>query len=157
AANVGKNLKLHHLTAMVALSGMPIEDVIRKTVVITHERFPHSSVQPLGFDSELIATLFPKAIPNSIRQWVARRAYGFFLQTEDGSDSRNQVWQSSLDSLPVLDYEGSRLPEAAAEHRSFTRAFQRSLLRARLLGFTRRIGLNGTAHACGSLVAGKDP
>src|SRR6202035_2128874 len=86
AAHIGRNLKLHLLTAMVALTSRSMSDLIRKTVVITNEHFPHSSVQPLGFDSELIATLVPKAVPDYIRRQVGRRAYGFFLQTEDGSD-----------------------------------------------------------------------
>jgi choline dehydrogenase-like flavoprotein len=58
--------------------------------------------------------------------------------------------------VPVLDYDEARLPQAVREHRAFTRAFQGTLARAGLLSFTRRIGLNGTAHACGSLRCGAD-
>ena len=151
---VGRNVKLHLLTAMIALSGRSMTDLIRKTVVITHERFPHSSVQPLGFDSELIATLVPRLLPDFIRTRLGRRAYGFFLQTEDGSDPRNRV----IDAVdrPILDYDELRTPAAAREHKSFTRAFQWALMRAGFMAFTHRIGLNGTAHACGSLVCGTD-
>jgi len=157
AAHIGRNLKLHLLTAMVALSSRSMTDLIRKTVVITNERFAHSSVQPLGFDSELIATLVPKAVPDYIRRQVGRRAYGFFLQTEDGSDRRNCVRQGSNgNALPVLDYDETRLPEASREHKSFTRSFQWALAKAGLATFTRRIGLNGTAHVCGSLVCGRN-
>jgi choline dehydrogenase-like flavoprotein len=156
-AHVGRNLKLHLLTAMVALSGRTMTDLLRKTVVITHQQFTHSSVQPLGFDAELIATLVPKWVPGVVRKQVGRRAYGFFLQTEDGSDSRNRVIGATNGvDLPVLDYDESRIPAAAREHRSFTRAFQRALSGAGFLTFTRRIGLNGTAHACGSLKCGID-
>lgn len=158
ARHVGANLKLHLLTAMVAVSPRTITDLIRKTVVITHERFPHSSVQPLGFDGELIGTLIPKLVPGPIGSRVGRRAYGFFLQTEDGSDPRNRVHAGgALHGAPVLDYDEARLPAAAAEHRAFTRAFQRALARAGLVSFTRRVGLCGTAHACGSLICGSDP
>jgi hypothetical protein len=156
-AHIGRYVKLHLLTAMIALSGRSMTDLIRKTVVITHERFAHSSVQPLGFDSELIATLVPKLLPDSVRRQVGRRAYGFFLQTEDGSDPRNRVVNpaNGIDH-PILDYDEARIPAAAREHKAFTRAFQWTLARAGLVTFTRRIGLNGTAHVCGSLVCGTD-
>jgi choline dehydrogenase-like flavoprotein len=157
AAHVGRNLKLHLLTALIALSHRSMTDLIRKTVVITNERFVHSSVQPLGFDSELISTLIPKWVPARVRRQIGTRAYGFFLQTEDGSDPRNRV-SNPLNGIdrPTLDYDETRIPSASREHRSFTRAFQWALARAGFVAFTRRIGLNGTAHACGSLMCGKD-
>jgi len=156
ALHVGKYLKLHLLTAMISLSIGVKTDLIRKTTLLVNERFPHSSVQPLGFDDELIATLMPRALPRSARRLISRRAYGFFLQTEDGSDPRNRVQDDSVSgSLPILDYDERRLLPAAREHRAFTRALQRTLARTGMLSFTRRIGLNGTAHACGSLVCGQ--
>ena len=155
AAHVGRHLKLHMLTALVALSFAVKTDLIRKTTVLLNERFPHSSVQPLGFDAELIATLMPPLVPQFLRSQLGRRAYGFFLQTEDGSDSRNCVLDGLVpDCLPVLDYDAARLPAAVGEHRRFTHAFQRALARAGLASSSRRIGLNGTAHACGSLICG---
>src|SRR5262249_54970752 len=96
-------------------------------------------------------------VPDYLRRQVGRRAYGFFLQTEDGTDARNRVVNAANGvDHPVLDYDEDRTPSAAREHKSFTRAFQWSLARAGFLTFTRRIGLNGTAHACGSLVCGTD-
>ena len=156
ARHVGRHLKLHLLTAMISLS-LPVKtDLIRKTTLLVNERFPHSSVQPLGFDDELIATLMPRALPRMARRSISRRAYGFFLQTEDGSDPRNRVQEESVSgSLPILDYDERRLLPAAREHRGFTRALQRDLARAGMVSFTRRIGLKGTAHACGSLVCGQ--
>jgi choline dehydrogenase-like flavoprotein len=155
APHVGANLKLHLLTAMIALSPGVKTDLIRKTTLLVNERFPHSSVQPLGFDHELIATLMPRALPRPVRRLFARRAYGFFLQTEDGSDLRNRVLDASVaGSLPILDYDEQRLLPAAREHRAFNRALQRALARAGMVSFTRRIGPSGTAHACGSLVCG---
>ena len=156
AAHVGRNLKLHLLTAMLSLSWRLETDLIRKTMVLTHERFVHSSVQPLGFDGELIATLFPKALPAALRRQLGRRTYGFFLQTEDGSDAGNRVVESGgPGALPILDYDEQRLPAAAREHRRFTAAWRRALARAGLVSFVKRIGLNGTAHACGSLICGQ--
>jgi choline dehydrogenase-like flavoprotein len=156
APHVGRHLKLHLLTAMISLSIGVKTDLIRKTTLLVNERYPHSSVQPLGFDTELIATLMPRALPQTARRLISRRAYGFFLQTEDGSDPRNRVQDESVPgSLPVLDYDERRLLPAAREHRAFTRALQRSLARAGMVSFTRRIGLQGTAHACGSLACGQ--
>ena len=156
AMHVGRHLKLHLLTAMISVSLGVKTDLIRKTTLLTNEGFPHSSVQPLGFDDELIGTLMPRVLPPMARRLISRRAYGFFLQTEDGSDPRNRVQDESVSgSLPVLDYDERRLSPAAREHRAFTRALQRALARAGMVSFTRRIGLQGTAHACGSLVCGQ--
>jgi choline dehydrogenase-like flavoprotein len=160
AKQVGRHLKLHLLTAMVAVSPSRKNDLIRKTAVLTNERFAHSSAQPLGFDGELIGTLVPEFVPRALRELIGQRAYGFFLQTEDGSDAANRVYESTPDDkggLPVLDYDEARLPQAAREHRAFTRAFQLALAKAGMVSFSRRIGLNGTAHACGSLRCGTDP
>lgn len=155
AAFVGRFLKLHLLTAMVAVSPRLKNDLLRKTLVLLNDRFPHSSVQPLGFDAELMSTLMPQMIPGALRRTIARRAYGFFLQTEDGSHFDNRVYDGKP---PVLDYRAARLPNAEREHRQFARALQGTLLRTGgLVSFTKRIGLNGTAHACGSLVCGATP
>ena len=155
--NVGRNLKLHLLTAMVAVTPARQRDLLRKTTLLLNERFPHSSVQPLGFDGELIGTLVPKFVPRSIARAVGSCAYGFFLQTEDGSNPDNRVVSGEGDAEPVLDYDASRLTPAFLEHRRFTRSFQAALLKAGFITFTQRIGLNGTAHACGSLMTGADP
>ena len=64
--NIGRNLKLHLLTAMVSLSATPKSDLLRKTLVLVNERYPHSSVQPLGFDGELIGTLMPRFLPRRL-------------------------------------------------------------------------------------------
>jgi choline dehydrogenase-like flavoprotein len=157
AAQVGRYLKLHLLTAMVALSPTPKTDLIRKTVLLTNDCFPHSSVQPLGFDGELIGTLVPSFVPGPLRRAIGQRSYGFFLVTEDGSDPRNRVVEDPRGSAPpVLDYDAARLPPAAREHRAFTHAFQGILARAGVIALTKRIGLSGTAHACGSLICGAE-
>ena len=157
--NVGRNLKLHLLTAMVAVGLRRQQDLLRKTCLLTHEKFSHSSVQPLGFDSELIANLMPRLIPRPLAQMLAARAYGFFLQTEDGSDPANRVVEQRRAGVlePVLDYDRQRLGAAAREHRQFTWALTRALLGSGLIAATQGIGLAGTAHVCGTLMCGKDP
>jgi choline dehydrogenase-like flavoprotein len=157
ALQVGRNLKLHLLTAMLAISPSAKTDLLRKTTVLLNRHYPHSSVQPLGFDSELLATLIPRFVPRLLARQIGQRAYGFFLQTEDGSDERNRVVAEHSGQLPKLDYDAARLPAALQEHKGFTAALQRALLSAGHLSFTQRIGLTGTAHVCGSLVAGTDP
>jgi choline dehydrogenase-like flavoprotein len=159
AAQVGGNLKLHLLTAMVAFAPRRISDLIRKTALLTHRQYPHSSVQPLGFDAELIATLLPKFLPRWLARGMSARAYGFFLQTEDGSDSRNAVSErgAARGATRVMDYDPQRLPASVLEHAAFTRALQLKLLTSGLLAFTKRIGLAGTAHVCGTLICGADP
>jgi len=160
ATNVGRNLKLHLLTALVALSPGRKTDLLRKTMLTVNEQFPHSSLQPLGFDGELIGTLIPKFIPRFIARQIGARAYGFFLQTEDGSANENRVLEitdpKSGEVTPVLDYDENRTPRASVEHRRFVRAFQLSLLKMGMPSFGQRIGLNGTAHVCGTLSAGND-
>jgi choline dehydrogenase-like flavoprotein len=154
---VGAYLKLHLLTAMVSVGTRPIRDLIRKTILLTSERFPHSSAQPLGFGADIIRTLMPKFVPAFLARALARRSYGFFLQTEDSSDARNRVADAAPGGagLPVLDYDEARLPRARAEHRAFTHALQLALVRAGLLSFTRRVAVTGTAHACGTLICGR--
>jgi choline dehydrogenase-like flavoprotein len=153
AVHVGRRLKLHLLSAVLGMSVGAKTDLLRKTVLLTHDEFPHSSVQPLGFDGELISTLMPRAVPRWLRRQLGRRAYGFFLQTEDGNHAQNRVIEGDA---PVLDYHERRLPAAAREHRALVRAVRRSLLLSGFLTFARRIGVEGTAHVCGTLPCGKD-
>ncbi len=156
--NVGRNLKLHLLTAMVAVSPSRKQDLIRKTTVLLNDVYPHSSVQALGFDAELIGNLIPKFVPRPIARQVGERSYGFFLQTEDGSSIENRVSAAGGGtSTPVMNYDDSRVDAARREHRGFVRGLQRALLGAGLVSFTQRIGLAGTAHVCGTLVTGNDP
>jgi choline dehydrogenase-like flavoprotein len=158
AATVGANLKLHLLTAMVSLGAGRMTDTLRKTALLMHEDFPHSSVQPLGFDAELIATLMPKFLPRRLARLLAERSYGFFLQTEDASVPANRVAEVERHGITarVMDYDERRSGDALREHRDFTRAFSRALLRTGRISVTQRIGIQGTAHACGTLVCGSD-
>ena len=153
---VGRNLKKHVLTALIAVSLPRPTDLLRKTMLTTHEDFPHSSVQPLGFDAELIATLVPRYVPRFLARIIGTHAYGFFLQTEDGASPDNRVFERS-DGKPVLDYDEARVPASLAEHKAFTRTFRRVLLRTGMVSFTQRTGITGTAHVSGTLAMGPDP
>jgi choline dehydrogenase-like flavoprotein len=159
AAAVGRNLKTHLLTAMIAISTARMTDLIRKTRIFLSADVPHSSVQPLGFDGELMSTLIPHFVPRGVARSIGDHAYGFFLQTEDGAHRDNRVIAESDATLglPVLDYDAARLPAAAREHRRLVRSFTAALARAGMIAFSRRIGVAGTAHVSGTLATGSDP
>ncbi len=157
ATQVGRYYKQHLLTALVAFTPRRQTDLLRKTLVLLNERVPHSSVQPLGFDGELIGAIMPALVPRRLATALGQYAYGFFLQTEDGSDAANRINAENGSGLPRMDYDPRRLAPAHAEHRRLVRGFRNALLRAGCLGFSKTIPLGGTAHACGSLVAGNDP
>jgi choline dehydrogenase-like flavoprotein len=159
--HVGRNLKLHLLTAVLALTTARQHDSLRKTALLVNEQLPHSSAQPLGFDGELLATLVPSYVPRVVANEVGARAYGFFLQTEDASAAANRVVDANVEgnhgARPRLDYDASRSPHAEPEHRRFVSAFRRALFHAGYPNFARRIGIHGTAHACGTMAMGRDP
>ena len=152
---IGAQVKFHVLTALVAVSLSRQSDPLRKTMVATHASYPHSSVQPLGFDAELLASFLPRCVPRALARQIARRAYGFFLLTEDGSHRSNRVVEQGGER--ILDYDVRRMPASLREHQGFVRALQQALLRSGFLSVTQRTGANGTAHACGTLMAGDDP
>ncbi len=155
---MGRNYKSHLLSAVLAFSATPKTDLLRKTLLLLNERLPHSSIQPLGFDGELLSTLIPGFVPRWFARALGHRAYGFFLQTEDGSDPANRVIAKTNGAqYPQLDYDPARLPAAREEHRRLVRDFSRSLLKIGLPAAAKAIPLAGTAHACGTLVAGGDP
>lgn len=153
---VGRNYKLHLLTAVVAFSLSRNDDLLRKTTLLVNGDFPHSSVQPLGFDGDLIANLIPRFVPRPLARTLGARAYGFFLQTEDGSSERNRVVAAVNGGLPQLDYDPARVPAARREHRRFVRGFRRALLGAGFPSGAEAIPVTGTAHACGTLITGRD-
>lgn len=157
ARQVGRYFKRHLLTAVLAFGPRRSEDRLHKTVLLSAEAFPHSTVQPLGFGGDVLSTLLPGFLPAPLARLLGAHAYGFFLQTEDGSDTRNQVRVANGGGHPELDYDAARTPAALAEHRRFVAAFRRALFAAGSPNGARTIPLAGTAHACGTLAAGDDP
>jgi choline dehydrogenase-like flavoprotein len=160
--NVGRNLKLHLLTAVIGMSLTRKTDLLRKTELLLNAECPHSSAQPLGFDGELISTLIPKFVPRFIARILGERSYGFFLQTEDSAHSDNRVHDDTdgngvIKGAPVLDYDATRLPLSKREHRTFVNRFGNALRRIGMLAFSKRIDIVGTAHASGTLTAGNNP
>jgi choline dehydrogenase-like flavoprotein len=158
--NVGRNYKSHILTAMLAFSPRRVTDVLGKTLLLTHRAFPHSSVQTLGgsLAADIVHTQAPAWLPQRLVAPCARRALGLFLQTEDASHRDNRVLAASGSrSRPQLDYDAARGPACYAEHRALVRALAAQLLRLGYLPIAKPIPLAGTAHACGTLVAGDDP
>lgn len=158
-SQIGRYYKFHLLTAMLMMNVKPQTDVLRKTTVLMHDALPHSSVQPLGWmDGSLLAPELPSFLPNWVANMIGKRVYGFFLQTEDGSHVDNRVIAASnSQKLPMLDYDVHRLPAALTEHRKLVGMLKRQLLSIGYLGLTKQIPLDGSAHACGTLVAGMSP
>lgn len=158
ARSVGRNYKSHLLTAVVGWSPRRKTGRLRKTVVMTSAAFAHSSVQPLGAtDGEIVATELPAIVPRWVANLVGSRAYGFFLQTEDGSHPDNRVSAANGIGGPQLDYDRDRIAPARDEHRRFVRAFSLDLLRTGMIPIVKPVPLSGTAHACGTLITGTDP
>ena len=157
AALVGANFKLHLNSALLAFSPFSHHDVLRKTAIFLNERYPHTTVQCLGWlDGEILATQISAAVPSIFSNAAGARAIGFFVTTEDGSCLANKVI-SGNGMTPTLDYDLRRLPPTTAEHEAAIADFRHRLLRAGLAGVDRYVGLAGTAHALGSLVTGDDP
>jgi len=156
AGLVGRYYKCHLLTALLAFGHRPVRDVLCKTALLLHESLPHSSVQTLGGNlAEEIVRAQAPAFAAGLAGPGARRAYGFFLQTEDGSHGENRVL-AGRQGPPRIDHDFARLPEARSEHRRLVRTLSRQLLRLGYLPVAKPIPLSGTAHACGTLVAGTD-
>jgi len=159
-ANVGRNYKCHVLTAMLAFARSKVEDVLSKTMLLTHDALPHSTVQTLGgkLASEIVRTQAPAWVPGVTVEPFARRAIGLFLQTEDGSHPDNRVLAAGGSrARPQIDHDPARLTEASAEHRALVRMLKGQLLRLGYVPVTKAIPITGTAHACGTLVTGHDP
>jgi choline dehydrogenase-like flavoprotein len=60
---VGRYFKRHLLTAMLTFSPSRKSDVLRKTLAWFNDRFPHSSIQPLGFGEDVLVSLIPHHSP----------------------------------------------------------------------------------------------
>jgi choline dehydrogenase-like flavoprotein len=131
--------------------------VLRKTAIFYNDKYPHSTVQCLGWlDGEILATQLPAATPEFFADMIGRRALGFFVTTEDGSHPDNRV-TSNRGGRPVLDYELARIKSTQDEHEACIHDFDRRLLHAGFAGRSRWTGLAGTAHAVGSMVTGSNP
>jgi choline dehydrogenase-like flavoprotein len=159
AATVGANFKLHLNSALVAFSPFAHHDVLRKTAIFFNDRYPHTTVQCLGWlDGEILATQLPGAVPKFVTNAIGARAFGFFVTTEDGSHPANRIISGGGDGgVPIADYSLDRLPPAQAEHARAIADFTRRLLHTGLAGVDRFLGLAGSAHALGSMVTGTDP
>jgi choline dehydrogenase-like flavoprotein len=156
---VGANFKLHVNSAMLAFYPFTNHDVLRKTAVFFNDKFPHTTVQCLGWmDGEILAPQLPAAVPKFVANSLGKRAYGFFITTEDGSSPENRIIScGGHGGLPVMDYEFSRIKGSEKEHHAAIRGFEKRLLEVGLAGVSKYLGLAGTAHAMGSMVTGDDP
>lgn len=155
--SVGRNYKCHLNSALLAVSVRSVTDVLRKTTILTHDRFPHSTVQNTAWlDGEIMSIAGPRYVPRWAYDMLARRAYGFWVTTEDGSHADNRILPRSNGSLgPVIDYDRNRLHPAEREHRALLRTLRRQLALRGYLTVVERMPVSNTAHACGTLIAGR--
>lgn len=155
---VGANFKMHINSAVLGFSPFTDHDVMRKTAVLYNDKFPHSSMQCLGWiDAEILATQAPPEMPGIMDKFLGKRAIGFWATTEDSSTPENRIISGGPGGKPIMDYSLDRIPHATKEHHALTDDWIDRLLHAGLVGFNKYMGLAGTAHALGSLVTGDDP
>ncbi|MGD9921803.1 MAG: FAD-dependent oxidoreductase [Pseudorhodoplanes sp.] len=155
---VGANFKMHMNSAVLGFSPFKDHDVLRKTAVLFNDKFPHSSMQCLGWiDEELLATQVPPEMPRFLDRFLGKRAIGFWATTEDSSSPQNRIISGGPGGQPVMDYSLDRMEKARKEHQALVDAWIDRLLHAGLVGFEKYMGLAGTAHALGSMVTGSDP
>lgn len=157
---IGRNYKFHLNSAVLAVSTSRKHDLLRKTVLLFHPDFPHSSVQTLGWlDGEIVGAQLPAFVPPWVAGLLGSRAYGLWVTTEDGSVPDNRVRAADGGALahPQIDYDRRRVAVAVAEHRRVIRRLRGTLARRGHAVFARGMPLVGTAHACGTLVTGADP
>jgi choline dehydrogenase-like flavoprotein len=155
---VGANFKMHINSAVLGFSPFVRHDVMRKTAILYNEKFPHSSVQCLGWiDGEIFAAQVPTQIPQFIDNFAGKRAVGFFATTEDASSRDNRIISGGPGGKPIMDYSLDRIEAAKKEHEALIEAWIDRLLHAGLVGVDKYMGMAGTAHALGSMVTGDDP
>lgn len=155
---VGANFKMHINSAVLGFSPFKDHDVLRKTAVLYNDKFPHSSVQCLGWiDGELLATQAPREMPRFLDKFLGKRAIGFWATTEDSSSPHNRIISGGPGGKPIMDYSLDRMEKARKEHEALVGAWIDRLRHAGLIGFEKYMGMAGTAHALGSMVAGDDP
>jgi choline dehydrogenase-like flavoprotein len=155
---IGRHLKLHFFTSVIAMSPTKKTDFIRKTALILNAKYPGSRVEPLSFNAASITYMMPRFMPGFIKRKIGAQGYVFLVQTEDASHPDNRVTAESVatNGYPVMDYEDKRSPKALQEHQNAVKNFRTSLKVSGYKTLARRIGQQVTAHACGTLRAGSD-
>ena len=154
---IGRNYKCHLNTVVLALSPRKKTDLVRKTLLLRHPDFPHSSAQTLGWlDGAILANEMPTWVPRWCANMMGSRAYGFFLTTEDASHQDNCI-RIDAGKPSMLDYDPARGVDLLHEHRSLLKGFCGDLLKRGVLCATRTMPIGASAHACGTLVAGNEP
>jgi choline dehydrogenase-like flavoprotein len=150
--------KMHINSAVLGFSPFKDHDMLRKTAVLYNDKFPHSSMQCLGWiDPELLAVQAPPEVPGFIDKFLGTRAIGFWATTEDSSAPENRIISGGPSGKPTMDYSLDRIEKAKKEHHALIDAWIERLLGAGLVGVYKYMGMAGTAHALGSMVTGDDP
>ena len=157
---VGRNYMAHVKSALMAIRPKTNGTVFQKTLAVNDwyfgdatSRLPMGNAQLLGkLQAGMLAASLP-LVPRQVLAEVAGRSVDWYLMTEDLPDPENRV---SLDSSGrvILRWR----PNNVRGHKRLIRAMTKAMRRAGYpLIQTRRLGLDATAHQCGTLRFGYDP
>ena len=145
---LGANFKMHLNSAVLGFSPFTDHDMLRKTAVLYNDRFPHSSMQCLGWiDAELLATQVPPEMPGALDKLLGKRAIGFWATTEDSSSPENRIISRGPGGRPVMDYSLDRIEKAKREHTALIDAWIDRLLACRA-GRLRQVYGHGRYRSC---------
>jgi choline dehydrogenase-like flavoprotein len=158
---VGRNYMSHNSSFVVGVRpGRAHELVFQKTLGINDwylageaTRYPLGNVQALGKLQGPMIKAARRRLPLSVLEWSTRRSIDFYVQSEDLPRPDNRVVLDSAGRVQLLREATNVVP-----HRTLVRHTTR-LLRAcgYPFVFTERLGIEATAHQCGTARMGDDP
>jgi choline dehydrogenase-like flavoprotein len=156
---VGRNYMAHNPTAVMAVSPKRTEVVYQKTFGVNDYYFgmpgyekPMGNLQMLGKLQAGMLTASIPYVPRRVMDAVARRAFDWYVMSEDLPDPENRIL---LDGRTIrLVYRQNNLKP----HRRLVREVGRIM---RGLGspliLSKWLGLQTTSHQCGTVRFGTDP
>jgi len=160
SGRVGRNYMAHVNSALMAIRPERNATVFQKTLAVNDwyfgdrkSRLPMGNAQLLGkLQPGMLAASVP-FLPKKVLAEISNRSVDWYLMTEDLPDPENRV---SLDSSGRIILRWH--PNNVGAHKRLIKAMSRAMRRA---GYpmiqVRRLGLDATAHQCGTLRFGEDP
>jgi choline dehydrogenase-like flavoprotein len=113
---VGRNLMKHNVSKLYAISRTPNPTVFQKTLAVNdfylgspEDDYPLGHVHLMGKHKwEMMRTDFPKFLPNSLLEVMARHSVDWWAQSEDLPDVNNRVEIDSQGKIQVY-YQANNL------------------------------------------------
>jgi choline dehydrogenase-like flavoprotein len=156
---VGRNYMAHNPTAVMAVSPKRTEVSYQKTFGVNDFYFgmpgyhkPMGNLQMLGKLQAGMLTASVPYVPRRVMDALARRAFDWYVMSEDLPDPENRVL---LDGSTIrLIYRQNNL----GPHRRLVREVGRMMRRlGSPLILSKWLGLQTTSHQCGTIRFGNDP